>query len=182
MDVDRPRQSIQCEGFILRCWQGQSDFSAAFRLINESLDHLLPWEEWVVHHTEENTRAFLAKSVGRWTAGDLYNYAIDQNGNLIGMCQAYRSAESDTWRLGYWLHPAATGQGIATRAVSALVTEMFTLPEVKYIEVAHDLANTASGAIPQRLGFVEMRRERATQPATPSGSGVEVIWRMGRPD
>ncbi|MFE7212669.1 GNAT family N-acetyltransferase [Streptomyces sp. NPDC057611] len=83
--------------------------------------------------------------------------------------------------MGYWLHPAAAGQGIATRATAALVTEMFALPDVEYLEITHDLANTSSGAIPRRLGFTEVGSEQPTPPAAPSGCGIDVVWRLNRP-
>lgn len=179
--MERPRQIIECGDFVLRSWRGQRDFAAAFTLIEESVDHLRPWEPWVTRHSEESTRDFLAKSESKWASGEVYNYAIAQDGTLIGMCQTYRGAEPQGRRIGYWLHPAATGQGIATRATTAVVTEMFTLPDVEYLEITHDLANTSSAAIPRRLGFTEVRREQATPPAAPAGSGIDVIWRLPRP-
>lgn len=177
----RPRQIIGCGDFVLRRWRGQSDFAPAFKLIEESVDHLRPWELWVARHSEENTRDFLAKSESKWASGDVYNYAIAKDGSLIGMCQTYRGAEPQGWGMGYWLHPAATGRGIATRATAAMVTEMFTLPDVEYLEISHDLANTSSAAVPRRLGFTEVRRGQATPPAAPSGSGIDVVWRLYRP-
>jgi RimJ/RimL family protein N-acetyltransferase len=179
--MDRPSQVIECGDFVLRRWRGQSDFAAAFKLIEESVDHLRPWMPWVADHSEKSTRDFLAKSETRWATDEAYNYAVTTHGDaLIGMCQAYRT-EPRGWRLGYWLHPAARGQGIATRATAALVTEMFALPDVEYLEITHDLANTSSGGIPYRLGFTEVRREQAPPPAAPSGSGIDVVWRMNRP-
>ena len=179
--MERPRKIIECGDFVLRSWRGQSDFAPAFKLIEESLDHLRPWESWVAHHSAKSTREFLATSESKWTSGDVYNYAIAKNGTLIGMCQTYRGAEPQGWRMGYWLHLAATGQGIATRAPAALVTEMFTLPDVEYLEIAHDLSNTSSAAIPRRLGFTEVLREQGTPPAVPSGSGIVMVWRLNRP-
>jgi RimJ/RimL family protein N-acetyltransferase len=179
--MERPRQIIECGDFVLRGWRGQSDFAPAFKLIEESLDHLRPWEPWVARHSEETTRDFLAKSESKWASGDVYNYAIAKDGTLIGMCQTYRGAEPQGRRMGYWLHPAATGQGIATRATATMVTEMFALPDVEYLEIAHDLANTSSASIPRRLGFTEVRREQGMPPAAPSGSGIDVVWRLNRP-
>ncbi|PBC93794.1 RimJ/RimL family protein N-acetyltransferase [Streptomyces sp. Ag82_O1-15] len=179
--MDRPRQIIECGDFVLRCWRGQSDFAPAFKLIEESLDHLRPWESWVAHHSAKSTRDFLATSESKWASGDVYNYAIAKDGTLIGMCQTYRGAEPQGRRIGYWLHPATTGQGIATRATAAVVTEMFTLPDVEYLEITHDLSNTSSAAIPRRLGFTEVLREQGTPPAAPSGSGIDVVWRLNRP-
>lgn len=177
----QPGQIIDCGDFVLRRWRGQSDFAPAFKLIEESLDHLRPWEPWVARHSEKGTRDFLAKSESKWASGEVYDYAIAKDGILIGMCQSYHGSEPQGWRMGYWLHPAATGRGIATRATAALVTEMFTLPDVEYLEIAHDLANTSSAAIPRRLGFTEVLREPATPPAAPSGSGINVVWRLNRP-
>lgn len=179
--MQRPREIIGCGDFVLRRWRGQSDFVSAFTLIEESLDHLRPWEPWVARHSEESTRDFLARSESNWARGDVYNYAVAKDGTLVGMCQCYRGAEPQGRRMGYWLHPAATGQGIATRATAAMVTEMLTLPDVEYLEITHDLANTSSAAIPRRLGFTEVRREQATPPAAPSGSGINVVWRLNRP-
>ncbi|XIE78452.1 GNAT family N-acetyltransferase [Streptomyces sp. SBR177] len=34
----------------------------------------------------------------------------------------------DTYEIGYWLHPSATGRGLATRAVRAVVAEGFRMP------------------------------------------------------
>ncbi|MFG3284831.1 GNAT family N-acetyltransferase [Streptomyces sp. NPDC048111] len=179
--MERPRRMIECGDFVLRSWRGQDDFAAACRLIEESLDHLRPWEPWVARHSAERTRDFLAISEAKWVSGDVYNYTMAQDGALLGMCQTYRAPEPGGRRIGYWLHPAATGRGIATRAAAALAEEMFALPDVEYLEIVHDLSNAASAAIPNRLGFTKIRQERSTLPPAPSGSGTEVVWRLGRP-
>lgn len=178
--MERPSEIIPGEDFVLRRWQ-ESDLKAAFTLIRESADHLLPWMPWVAEHTEQNTRDFLAKAEARWTACEVFNYAVVKDGTPVGMCQAYSTGEPPSWRLGYWLHPAATGQGIATRATAALVTEMFTLPDVDYLEISHDRANVPSSAVPRRLGFTQIRHEQQPAPTTPPATGIEVIWRLNRP-
>ncbi|WP_458246264.1 GNAT family N-acetyltransferase [Streptomyces sp. MAI_2237] len=178
--MERPSQFIECGGLVLRRWRPQDDFTPAFRLIEESVDHLRPWMGWVARHGEETTRDFLAKAESKWAADEAYNYAIAEGGTLVGMCQTYRVEAPARWRMGYWLHPAATGRGIATRATAALVAEMFALPGVEYVEITHDLANTASGRVPRRLGFTEIGHER-TLPETPSLVGVDVVWRLDRP-
>ncbi|MFG2909089.1 GNAT family N-acetyltransferase [Kitasatospora sp. NPDC048286] len=177
----RPRDVIDCGAFALRRWQGQRDFTAAFTLIEESLDHLRPWESWVAGHDEEHTRALLARCDTWWVSGEVYTYAIAEDGTPVGMCQTVRADEPGVRRVGYWLHPAATGRGLATRAVAALAEEMFTLPDVAYLEVVHDRANTASAAVPRRLGFTELRQEPAALPVAPAGSGTAVVWRLDRP-
>lgn len=181
--MQRPRQIIDCGDFALRRWRGHSDLGPVSDLIEESLDHLRPWMPWVARHSEEKTRVFLAKSAAQWDSGDAYNYGVTRQGTLIGMVSAHRGSapEPGGWRMGYWLHPAATGQGIATRAAAAMTAEIFTLPNVAYLEVVHDLANVDSGAVPRRLGFTEVRREQVTPPAAPSDSGIDVVWRLDCP-
>ncbi|MGP3923601.1 GNAT family N-acetyltransferase [Streptomyces sp. 8N616] len=179
--MEQPNETIDCQDFALRRWRADSDFDALFRMIEESLDHLRPWMPWVARHSQQHVRDFLAGCDPKWQSSDAYNYAITVNGALVGSCSIYRTGEPQGRFLGYWLHPAAIGRGIATRAAAAMVTEAFALPDVEYLEIVHDLANAASGAIPRRLGFTEIRREQVTPPAAPSDCGTDVIWRLNRP-
>ncbi|MFQ6142073.1 GNAT family N-acetyltransferase [Streptomyces seoulensis] len=179
--MDRPSETIACGDVVLRRWREQSDFATALRLIEESREHLRPWMPWFEGPAEERTRDFLAKAEARWASGEVFNYAVVEGGTLVGMCQAYRGAVPRGWGMGYWLHPAAVGRGIATRATAALAEEMFALPEVAYLEITHDLANTASSAVPRRLGFTEVGRERAEPPTPPSCVGTDAVWRLHRP-
>ncbi|MGA4844146.1 GNAT family N-acetyltransferase [Streptomyces sp. G45] len=180
--VERPSGIIECGDFVLRRWRGQRDLAEAFTLIEESLEHLRPWMAWVERHSEQHTREFLARAEARWASGEAYNYAVtDPDGTPVGMCQSHRAADPQGWRLGYWLHPAALGRGIATRATAAVAAEMLALPGVAYVEIRHDLANTSSGAVPRRLGFTEVRREQAPPPPAPAASGTDVVWRLHRP-
>ncbi|MEV3861143.1 GNAT family N-acetyltransferase [Streptomyces sp. NPDC050095] len=172
--TDRPSPFIECGDLTLRRWRERSDFQSAFTLIGESVDHLRPWMPWVDGHSERSTRDFLANSESKWASGVVYNYAVVSDGTPLGMSQSYRVGETRVWRLGYWLHPSATGRGLATRATAALATEMFTLPYVDRLEILHDPANRPSAGVPRRLGFVEVGREGA------NGDG-DVIWRLDRP-
>jgi RimJ/RimL family protein N-acetyltransferase len=180
--MERPSRIIEHEDFTMRQWRVEEDFAPLFQMIDESLEHLLPWMPWAAEHSPEATRGFLDRSGPKWERGDAYNYAITSNdGSLIGSCSVHRIPAPEGREAGYWLHPSATGRGIATRATAALVREAFALPEVEYVEVVHDLANTASGAVPKRLGFREVRRAQVTPPATPGDIGVDVVWRLDRP-
>ncbi|WP_405682654.1 GNAT family N-acetyltransferase [Streptomyces sp. NBC_00057] len=179
--MKRPNEIIACDDFALRRWRAASDIDSLFLMIEESLDHLRPWMPWIARHSRETTRDFLADCDPKWQSGDSFNYAIVKDGTLVGSCSIYRAAEPRGRVMGYWLHAAATGQGIATRAAAALAAEAFALPDVEYLEIAHDLANTASGAVPRRLGFFEAGRKQVA-PAAPSDTGTDVIWRLNRPD
>jgi ribosomal-protein-serine acetyltransferase len=184
--MKRPQQTIDRGDFALRRWRADSDFEPLFRMIEESLDHLRPWLPWVARHCAEATRTFLAGCGPKWQNGEAYNYAISGDSTLVGSCSMYRVGNryrADNPRgliIGYWLHPAATGRGIATRAAAVMAAEAFAMPDVEYVEIVHDVANTASGAIPRRLGFTEVRREQVVPPAAPSDRGVDMVWRLTR--
>ncbi|WP_406730150.1 GNAT family N-acetyltransferase [Streptomyces sp. NBC_01794] len=121
--MERPLQTIDCGDFALRRWQAENDFEPLFRLIEESLDHLAPWMPWVARHSREATRTFLAGCDPKWQSGEAYNYAITRQGTLIGSCTMRRAIKPQGLVMGYWLHPGATGQGIATRATAATASE-----------------------------------------------------------
>ncbi|MFB7862393.1 GNAT family N-acetyltransferase [Streptomyces sp. NPDC056069] len=62
--------------------------------------------------------AFLARRVERWEAGRKFTYAVTLDGTLSGTCRLHRREDMpcDAYEIGYWVHPAATGRGVATRA------------------------------------------------------------------
>ena len=60
---------------------------------------------------------------------------------------------ADRVELGYWLDAAVTGRGLATEATRALFDVAAALPGLSHAEIRCDSANTASAAVPRRLGF-----------------------------
>ena len=114
-------------------------------------------------------------------AGEAFNYAITVGGAVIGSCALMRRIGPGGLEIGYWIHPAWTGQGLATMAAAALLREAFTLPGIDRVEIHHDEVNKASGAVPRRLRFTEVERQpRPEEPTAPGQVGVEVIWRLLR--
>ncbi|MGP3925962.1 GNAT family N-acetyltransferase [Streptomyces sp. 8N616] len=80
------------------------------------------------------------------------------------------------------MHPTAARRGVATKTTAALTSDAFKCPEVEYVEIVHDAANAASGAIPKRLGFTEVRRMSARELLlAASESGTDVVWWLSRP-
>lgn len=64
-------------------------------------------------------------------------------------------------------------------AAGALVHQGFQLAGIDRVEIHHDAANPASGAVAARLGFTEAGRVRAPDgPTAPGEVGIHVIWRM----
>lgn len=179
--MDRPRHLIDCAGFTLRRWQPEEDFELLFQLIEESLDHLRPWMPWAADHSRQATAAFLAGCEPAWRSGQEYNWAISVDGRPRGSCSLFRTDDDRGREMGYWLHPNATGCGLATRAATAMTGEAFALPHVEYVQIVHDLANAASGAVPRRLGFALVGHRPARPPLAPAESGTDAVWHLRRP-
>jgi ribosomal-protein-serine acetyltransferase len=179
--MDLPQQVIELDGLVLRRFNSEADLPEFFRVIEESLEHLRPWMPWVAEHSLATTTAYLAGRAERWASGEDFTYAIVLNGAIAGSCGLFRRDDTPAGGLeiGYWLHPAATGRGVATRTARALVEQAFRLPGVDFVEVVHDPANRASGAVPARLGFVEHLRRPAERLA-PAETGEDQVWRLTR--
>ncbi|MFD3532072.1 GNAT family N-acetyltransferase [Streptomyces sp. NPDC058664] len=164
-------------GLTLRAYDAEADLPEFFRVIEESLDHLRPWMPWVAEHGPDRAEGFLAGRAERWASGDEYSYAIVLDGAIVGSCglARYEDTPADTREIGYWLHPAATGRGVATRAARALAEQAFRLPGVERVEIVHDPANVTSAAVPARLGFTEDGR-RPAEALAPAETGEVQVW------
>ncbi|MFJ9444555.1 GNAT family N-acetyltransferase [Kitasatospora sp. NPDC101235] len=179
--MNLPEHVITLDEVTLRRFDGEADLPEFFTVIEESLEHLRPWMPWVAEHSRARTAEFLAGRAERWESGRDFTYAIVLDGAIVGVCGLFRreDAPSDTREIGYWLHPAATGRGLVTRAVRAVVEQAFRLPGVECVEIVHDPANRASGAVPARLGFTEHLR-RPAEAIAPAESGEELVWQLTR--
>lgn len=165
----------------LRRFDCEADLPELFEVIEESLEHLRPWMPWVAEHSLAKTADFLARRQEAWESGREFTYAIVLSKAIVGACQLFQRDDcpGNGREIGYWLHPAATGRGVATRAARALVDQAFRLPGVDYVEVVHDPANRASGAVPARLGFTE-RLRRPAERLAPAETGEDQVWRLTR--
>ncbi|WP_149180400.1 GNAT family N-acetyltransferase [Streptomyces sp. TRM49041] len=179
--MNLPQPVVRRDDLTLRRFDGEADLPELFRVIEESLDHLRPWMPWVAEHSLARTTDFLAGRAESWASGEEFTYAIVLDGAIVGACGLYRhdGTPDDAREIGYWLHPAATGRGVATRAARALAEQAFRLPGVDHVEIVHDLANRASAAVPARLGFTEHRRRPAERLA-PAETGEVQVWRLTR--
>ncbi|GGQ22641.1 N-acetyltransferase [Streptomyces virginiae] len=175
--MEPPAESLSSDQVDLHRWR-TSHLDALDRAIHESLDHLVPWMPWASDPGRRQTADFLTGMLQKWETGEAYGYAITSDAELIGTCVLMRRIGEGGLEIGYWLHPARTGRGLVTMACTALVDQAFRLPGIDRIEIHHDAANHASGAVARRLGFTEVERVRAPEgPLAPGESGIDVIWR-----
>ncbi|MFE2288186.1 GNAT family N-acetyltransferase [Streptomyces sp. NPDC059443] len=179
--MDLPQPVITLDDLTLRRFDGEADLPELFRVIEESLEHLRPWMPWVAEHSLARTTGFLARRAELWESGEQCSYAILLDGAMVGTCGLFRHDDTpeNCREIGYWLHPAVTGRGVATRSARALVEQAFLLPGVDCVEIVHDPANHASAAVPARLGFTEHLR-RPAEARAPAETGELQTWRLTR--
>jgi len=181
----RPNELVEHAPVTLRRYRAE-DADALFHAVTESLDHLRPWMPWAADYSRASAEEYLAGSIKGWDEGTEYNYAIltaIPGGSaladraLAGGIGLMTRCGPGGLEIGYWVHRAYTGRGLATAATAALVGQAFGLPGVDWVEIVHDELNVASAAIPRKLGFTEVGR-RPLDPPTPSGTGTGVVWRL----
>ena len=177
--MEHPAETLTNGGAVLRRLRPE-DLDVLDRIIVESLDHLLPWMPWAAAHTRQTALEHLDRCEAAWGSGEAYNYAITVDGEPVGSCSLMRRIGPGGMEIGYWLHPGWTGRGLVTASAAALVGAAFALPDVTRVEIHHDEANKASGAVPQRLGFTVVSRgpDAAVRGAAPAESGVTVVQRL----
>ena len=175
---ERPNELIEHAPVTLRRFRAD-DLDALFQAVTESLDHLRPWMPWAADYSRASAEEYLAGSVKGWDEGTEYNYAIMTGGTLVGGIGLMTRLGPGGLEIGYWVHRAYTGRGLATAATAALIGQAFGLPGVDWLEIVHDELNVASGQIPRKLGFTEVGR-RPLDPPTPEGTGIGIVWRLTR--
>jgi RimJ/RimL family protein N-acetyltransferase len=98
--------------------------------------------------------------------------AIDDDAEFVGTVSSF-ALEGDR-EVSYWIDPARWGQGLASRALQALLE----LEPVRPLFGRVAEHNPASAKVLARAGFVEVGSERAFAP----GVGAEIVERIFRLD
>ena len=152
-----------------------------------SLDHLRPWMPWAVPEAAslQAQLARVAEANELWEAGADYIYSVLPRGQdtaaaqdtVAGQAGLHRRPADGGIEIGYWIAVSHTRQGLGTAAAQALTPVALRLPGVKRVEIHCDEANTASCAIPRKLGY-RLDRIDAHEPEAPGEQGRRMIWVM----
>lgn len=162
----------------MRLWE-PDDGEALSRAIGESLDHLRPWMPWIAHEPQSPAQRadWISGCRRHWEEGldATYGVFLTATGEVVGGTGLHRRGEADELDIGYWLHPAHTGHGLATELTAALTTAGLAEPGIVRVVVLHDRANVRSGAVPRRLGFTKVGEAPRAHTA-PGETGIAVTW------
>jgi RimJ/RimL family protein N-acetyltransferase len=185
---------LRTERLLLRPWRA-GDAAALHPILETNWGHLGPWipARVATPAPVPELAARLSGFEADFAADREWRYGMFSADarEVLGEIGLYpRSAtrrvayvDADRVEIGYWLRADCTGRGYVTEAARALLGVASLLPRVGCIEVRCDPRNTASAAVPRRLGFtlaatVEDADERGVS------SAMTQIWtsEIVRPD
>ncbi|MEX6428822.1 GNAT family N-acetyltransferase [Ferrimicrobium acidiphilum] len=169
--------SFGCRRFVL------DDVDRVYDAVYSSKGELIPWMPWAKDYHRAMAEEFVRRNVEAGSGDTLVNevsYVVhDDEHPFLGSFGLMGRLGVGTLEIGYWVDSRYTRQGIATRAAALLTEAALTIPTVSAIEIHHDRANHASGAVASRLGYRKVSI-RSRHPQAPGEEGVEVRWRMER--
>jgi ribosomal-protein-serine acetyltransferase len=177
-------ERMEEDGLVLRRWV-VGDAEALYAVIAESASHLRPWVTWIDEEgtSMEGLRGSIAERERarerkrEWRAGGSVLLGIFVGERIAGGCSLnVRADAAGVLEIGYWLHPAFRGHGLATRAARLLTEAALAVPEVRAVEIRHDQANAASSAVARRLGYTLVGEAPNRAPAA-ADSGTDLVWR-----
>ncbi len=109
---------------------------------------------WRAHESKQQTRAYLSRVMKRYKAAQLYDWAIEYNGKMIGTCGFSRiDVLNDVAEIGYVLNRAFWGMGIATEAAKAVIEFGFRTLSLLRIEALFMEENARSLSVMKKCGM-----------------------------
>ena len=165
---------------VLRVWE-EDDAPALGRAVTESLEHLRPWMPWAAFEPQSISarRGWIREVRRQCAAGGDRVYGMWLGDDVVGGCGLHDRLGPAALEIGYWVHVGFTRRGLAKEAVRQLCAEAFARPRIEHVEIHHDRANVASGAVAAAAGF-SFVSEHPRPPDAPGNEGVEMIWRLDR--
>ena len=151
-----PAYRIETKRLVVRCYH-PSDAPLLAESVIESIDHLRPWMPWVYNEPESLQVKVerLKRFRGLFDMGQDFVYGIFNPGEtkLVGGTGLHTRLGEGQLEIGYWIHKDHINQGLVTETTAALVKVAFEILHVHRIEIHCDPQNTASAAVPRKLGF-----------------------------
>ena len=108
---------------------------------------------WPVHHSVDETRAYLRYAIAAWKAGTTFAFTVRLKypQRLIGSIGLVPDGEY--WQVGYILSPSMWGRGLATEMLQA-VLQMPVIQATGKLKSFVNPDNTASIRVLEKAGFI----------------------------
>jgi ribosomal-protein-serine acetyltransferase len=171
---------LETDRLVLRTWQPE-DAEALELAITASLEHLLPWMPWAASEplaVDDRRTLIRGWEEARQEGRDLV-LGVFLDGAVVGGTGLHQRIGPNGIEIGYWIHVDHVRQGYATELAGALTELAFTFDHIERVEIHHDRANIASGAVPRALGY-ELVAEKPDAVDAPGEEGVDCTWVVAR--
>lgn len=164
----------------LRRWN-VADAETLHRLIGENIDHLRPWMAWIdAEPASVSERVSLIRSWdAAWESGSDFPVAITVGGQVVGSAGLHCRQGRGVLDIGYWIATDHTRRGYATRTAALLAVAALALPDVRAVEIHHDVYNVASARVAERAGFSAVA-DYEREPEVVDGGRVFRRWVLSR--
>jgi len=131
------------------------DAPALFALVEANRERLRRWLPWPdANRSVLDSRAYLLRVRAHEKAGVALPLGLWWKDRLVGIAGfVWIDPLNRSAGIGYWLAETASGRGLMTAAVRALLKHGFTTLQLNRIEIRAGVRNRRSRAIPERLGF-----------------------------
>lgn len=152
MVTHKGTQTIQTERLTLRRFKTQDAQPMFCNWANdERVTHFLTWAS---HGSPELTRELLEAWCADYENSNVYNWAIELDGEAIGSIGVANFSDRSEWaELGYCIGYDFWNKGIMTEAVGAVIGYLFREIGVNRISILHAVKNPASGRVAQKCGL-----------------------------
>ena len=174
---------VETERLVLRCWQ-PGDVEELCAAIRDSLEELREWMPWAHDEPQspDEKLAFIREARSAFDDDRDFIFGIfdTDDETVVGGTGLHTRRGSGVREIGYWIRSSHTGRGFATESTAALTQVAFETQAVHRVEIRCAPDNTASAAIPEKLGF---KHEGTLQKAGTDAQGNPrdtMIW--GMPD
>ena len=155
------------------------DVDEALEGVIASFDELHVWMKWAAMiPSRESLIALALDDDERFRSDERWAYWIREidAGQLVGSATLDSRGIAGELEIGYWTRSDRTGRGYATEAASILTSAAFVyVPSTTTVKISMDRANSASAAVPRKLGFAPVD-EYQREIVTPGHSGVGSAW------
>jgi RimJ/RimL family protein N-acetyltransferase len=161
-----------------------ADAEALAATITDSREHLRPYLRWIADEplTLEERRDLIDRWEAEWLDGGDVVLGAFVGDELVGGTGLHRRLGPDALEIGYWVSRRRVRQGIASEMAATLVDVAFSLPEIRQVEIHHDLTNLASEGVPRKLGFADLgeRPSNRGEDRAPAECGTDRAWGIDR--
>jgi RimJ/RimL family protein N-acetyltransferase len=139
---------LRGERVVVRSWRPEDTPAVYAACQDEEIQRWIPFIPRP--YTEEDARAFVE---GRTPGLSPDQYAVTEDGRVVGSIGIQISERSRNGHIGYWCAAEARGRGVTTDALRTLCRHAFDELKLERLELITDPDNVASQRVATKVGF-----------------------------